>query len=231
MKMIFGGIYERKNAHYDYLNDQRYNYYIPVALKDKESGKIQYKMVDTYMINRPNIDGKDMEQRLWYLEQANCGETSWRIFYGHQDYFYQNIVRLSSDELDENDWKLIADLHDYELISDDASRDYLEQDLLEYLPLWNEDCYRWNSGGVGRIYKRKGAKKDGWRVYSHASYKYDFKMASDWVLNELETVCKDVLQNMTLARGKKKIIKNEIKKIRKYRSLSKEYREYCNNLK
>lgn len=231
MKMIFGGIYRRKRATYDSLNNQRYDYYIPAAYKDPDSGEVKYKMVDTYMISRPcwgKLDDRtDMEKRLWYLEQANCGETSWKIFFGHRDYYYQNIVNLASDELNEEYWELIADLHDYEIISDEESLDYLAQDLLDRVPLWNEDTYRWHCGGVGKVYLRKGAKKDGWKVYCHAEDTYSFGMTGDWKLDALEKTCKDVLQNMSVVRGKKKRIKNTLRKIRKYRKLAKEYYEFC----
>lgn len=230
MKMIFGGIYERKNRCYSDLNSQRYDIYIPAAYKDKD-GEIMYKMVDTYMVRNPCWGKVDMEKRLWFLEQANCGETSWEIFFGHNDYFYQNIVKLPTDELDEKDWELIADLHDYVMVGDDESNDYLEEDLLKYIPLWNEDTFRWHGYGVGKIYLRKGAKKDGWKRYCNALSQYNYGMTGDWKLNSLEKECKDILENMSLGYGKKKKIRNTLKEIRKYRKLSKEFYDFREKLK
>lgn len=233
MKIIFGGIYKRKHESHAYGDDQWYGYYIPVAIKHGD--KTLYKMVDTYTVKRTNISlrGTDMESRLWLLEQANCGETSYGIFYGHNDFYYQNFVELGSDNLDENEWELVADLHDYELVSDNESSHYLKQDLLECVPLWFEDSYRAGSGFsyvVGRTYVKKGAKKNGWLVYRHALYEYPFEFTSGWRLDELEKVCTQVLQTMSLKRGCKKPIKNTLKEIKMYRKLVKEWNDYCVNL-
>lgn len=231
MKVIFGGIYRnKKNYIYCDGNDQHYGYWIPAAAKDKD-GSISYKMVDTYMVDNPCWGKVGMDKRLWYLEQANCGETSWQIYNGHKNYYYQNVVFLKSDELNENEWELIADLHDYEAIDDEASRDYHPNDLLKYVPLWNEDCYRWDWNGVGKIYVRKGARKDGWQVYNHAIDNIPLRVTYSGDLNELEKICNDVLDNMILARGQKKQVKNMIKKIKKYRKLMKEYESFCKELK
>lgn len=227
MKIIFGAIYRRKDAHAG--NDQSYDYYIPAARKTEE-GKVLYKMVDTHMVSRPYLEKDNMENRLKYLEQANCGETSYKVFFGHQDYFYQNIVRLPNDELNENDWELIADLHDYEMISDRDAKDYLDKDLLKYVPLWDCDTYRYYGYFVGKIYLRKGAKRDGWQCYLHTLRDNEIELTSMWTLNDLEKNCKDILKKMSLGYGKKKIIQNTLKKIKKYRQLSKEYKEFCDKL-
>lgn len=231
MKMIFGGIYRRKKGTFSFLNKQRYDYYIPVAYREKEDAPIQYKMTDTYMVPNPYLgDNATIEKRLWFLEQANCGETSGKIFWGHGEYFYQNIVVLSSDELDEDEWELVADLHEYSIISDEDAKDYSEKDLLKYVPLWNEDSYRWHSYGVGKIYLRKGAKKDGLKRYYHSLEQHSLTMNPLWDLDCLEKDCKDILKNMELPRGGKAEIKITLKKVRKYRKLAKEYKNFCDEL-
>ena len=111
MKMLFGGVYKRKYP--TSWNDQQYGYYVPCIYEDKE-GKTRYRMVDTYMIGnlcwRSTDSTKEMEKRIEFLEGANKGESAWRIFFGCRDYYYQNIVNLYSDELNEDEWELIADL-------------------------------------------------------------------------------------------------------------------------
>ena len=228
MKMIFGGIYRKlNNCSY---NDQQYGFYIPVIWKDKENG-IHYRMVDTHMIQNPCWVDKSMTKRLWYLEQANMGETSWMIYMGCNDYYYRNIVDLTSDELSESEWKLLGDLHDYKMVNDDETNEYLDEDLIELCPLWHEDYYRWGSGMTGPNFVRKDAKKDGYSYYLNALSNYRFGFASDYSLKELEKRCKEALTTMTLGYGKKKEIKRTLKQIRKYRKLSKEFYNFCEGLK
>lgn len=229
MKMIFGGIYYRKNYRTESLNNQKYGYYIPVIVQDKE-GKKHYRMVDTYMVQNPCWCDKSMEKRLWYLEQANCGKTSGKIFYDHNNYYYHNIKDLESDELSESEWELIGDLHDYRLIDDNEANEYLDEDLISHCPLWNEDYYRWGSGCSGANYVKKTAKKDGYRYYRNALDNYSFGFTSDWSLNELEKKCKEALATMTFDYGYKKKVKNTLKQIKKYRKLSKEYEKFCKEL-
>ena len=227
MKMIFGGVYERKG--HDTYNDQHYYIYIPVAYKDKD-GIIHYRMVDTYEAEKLYGTAKTMEDRVKHLEQANCGESSWGIYHGPSNYYYQNYYNLPSDELDEKEWELLADLHDYKPVDDREVYDYLEEDKIMYVPLWQEDHYRWNGGGVGLHYVKKDAKKDGYSVYRNALSNYSFDF-DDWRAKTLEETCKDVLQNMALGYGKKKEIKNMLKKIKKYLQLSNEYDQFCKKLK
>lgn len=228
MNIIFGGIYRRRKD--DNRNDQHYYYYIPVAYTTKD-GVTKYKMVDTYMVRNPCWGKATFEQKIWYLEQANCGETSAQIFFGSAEYYYQNYYTIDSLELNDNDWELVADLHDYKMISDDEAREYMDEDLLKYLPLWNEDHYRWGSGAVGSCFVKKDANKDGWKIYSKASNDYVFSFKSTYYLDLLEQTCKDVLANMKLGYGKKTEIRKTLKKIKKYRKLAKEYDEFCRNLK
>lgn len=227
MKMIFGAVYKRKV--WDTRNDQHYYVYIPVAYKNKD-GVIRYRMVDTYEAEKHYGTAKAMEDRIKYLEQANCGESSWGIYCGPSNYYYQNYYDLPSDELDEKDWEMLGDLHDYKLVDDREVYDYLKEDKLMYIPLWREDNYRWNSGGVGCHYVKKEAKKDGYSVYRNALNNYSFGF-DDYSAKRLEEVCKDVLQNMSLGYGKKKQIKNMLKKIKKYKQLCKEYEQFCKTIK
>lgn len=229
MKAIFGAVYRKT---YNNRNDQHYYYYIPVAIKEND-GTIKYRMVDTYMIPRPSFMSTletEYDRKIWFLEQANCGEKSWEMFHGSSGYYYKNHYDIPSLELDENDWELIADLHDYRIISDDETREYLDEDLVKYLPLWWEDNYRWGSGRVGSCFVKKNAKKDGWSVYLKSSNDNYFGFDTEWRLESLEKTCKEVLANMKLARGRKAEIKRTLKKIRKYRKLSKEYDEFCKEL-
>jgi len=227
MKAIFGAIYRRLN---DSRNEQHYYLYIPVAyVKD---GTTRYKMVDTYEIPNPCWADESYEKKLWYLEQANCGETSAKIFYGPNDYYYQNYYELNSLELDDSVWKLVADLHDYRMIRDDEAREYLPEDLVMYLPLWLGDSYRWGTGGkVGRCFVKNNAQKDGWKIYIKSLADNDFHFTPDWRLKNLKETCKNVLANMKLGYGKKKEIKNTLKKLNKFSRLSKEYDNFCKNLK
>ena len=226
MKVIFGAVYRKIH---DTNNDQHYHHYIPVAHKT-EDGVIKYKMVDTYMIGNPCWGKTGYDKKIWFLEQANCGETSWKIYYGSSGYYYQNYYTIDSLELNENEWELIADLHDYKIISDDETRNYLREDLVEYLPLWNEDNYRWGSGLVGSCFVKKSAMKDGWKVYHKSLIDNDFGFATEWKLEPLEKTCKEVLANMRLGYGVKAKIKRTLKKIKKYRQLSNEYEEFCKSL-
>lgn len=231
MKIFFGGVYKRKCC--DTHNDQRYYIYIPVIYQDT-NGVTHYRMVNTKVIDKPCWGKINMEKRLWYLEQANRGTTSYKIFHdvsGHvSGYYYQNYYNLSSDELDEKEWELLADLHDYKTVDDREVYDYLEKDKIMYIPLWHEDCYRWDDGCVGHHYVKKDAKKDGYSVYRNALSNYSFGF-DGYGAKRLEETCKDVLQNMTLGYGKKKEIKNMLKKIKKYLQLSREYDQFCKKLK
>lgn len=226
MKAIFGAVYRKMH---DTNNDQHYYVYIPVAYKT-EDGVIKYKMVDTYVIDKPYYDKADYEKKIWFLEQANCGETSYKIYHSHRNYYYQNYYAIASLELNEDEWELIADLHDYKIVSDNEAIEFLNEDLVKYLPLWNEDHYRWDSSRVGSCFVKKNAEKDGWSVYLKSSNVNDFGFAGEWRLEPLEKTCKEVLANMKLARGKKAEIQRTLKKIRKYRKLSKEYDKFCKEL-
>lgn len=228
-KMIFGAVYRRK--HYDRPNDQHYHIYIPVAYKDK-NGIVLYRMVDTYEVKRPSskVGETEYDTKIKFLEQAYLGESSWNIFYGPSDYYYQNYYNIGSDELNDNDWELIADLHHYKIVSDDEAREYSEDDTLTYIPLWNEDRCRWGSGMVGSCFVKNGAQKDGWRIYNKALDDYPFGFASDYRLDKVEQTCENVLDNMKLGYGKKKVVRNTLKKIKKYKKLSKEYDAFCKSL-
>lgn len=228
-KMIFGAIYRRK--HNDKPNDQHYHIYIPVAYKDKD-GIVQYRMVDTYEVKRPRskVGETEYDTKIKFLEQAYLGESSWNIFYGPCDYYYQNYYNIDSDELNDKEWELIADLRDYKIVSDGEAKEYLREDTLTYIPLWNEDHYRWSNGRVGRCFVKKDAQKDGWRIYNKALNDYPFGFESDYRLDKLEQTCKNVLDNMKIGYGKKKTIRNTLKKIKKYKKLSKEYDVFCKSL-
>lgn len=225
--MVFGAIYRQKK--HRFTNDQEYGIYIPVIYEDKQ-GKLHYRMVDTYMVPNPCWGKVDLEKKLWYLEQANRGETSWMIYYGCDNYYYKNVINLSSDELDEAVWEMLGDLHDYRIIGDDACLDYLAEDLLESKPLWHEDNYRWHGGYAGSNYLKKTAKKDGWKTYCHAVHENAPTFTCSYCLEDLEKTCKEVLSSMSLKRGEKKPIKNTLKKIRKYRKLQQEYQAFCDSL-
>lgn len=227
MKMIFGGIYRKKYGRI--YNDQQYGFYVPVAYKDKDDN-IKYRMVDTYMIPNPCWGKINMEKRIWFLEQANCGETSWKIFFGPDNYYYKNYENIGSDELNEETWELVADLHDFTSISDEDARDYNEKDLTPLIPLWNEDSFRWNNGASGKRYVRKSAKKDGVNAYWHILGNQRSLFKSKWELNDFEEGLKNILNHMSLPYGFKKKVKNELKKIKKYRQLAKEYDEFCEKL-
>lgn len=224
--MIFGAVYRRKIS--DTVNDQHYYYYIPVACKINEA--VKYGMVDTYMVRNPCWGQVGYAKKIWYLEQANCGETAYSIFTGSHDYYYKNYYNIGSLELDETVWEMVADLHEYRIISENEAREYLSGDLAMYIPLWNEDCYRWHSEEVGSCFVRKDVRKDGWKVYSKCLYDNYFDFKDNGRLNFLEENCKNVLANMKLGYGKKKEIRKTLSKIRKYRQLSKEYDKFCENL-
>ena len=226
MKMLFGGVYRRKWG--TPRNDQSYGLYIPV-IKLRDDGIIGYRMVDTHMVRNPCWGKTDMEKRLWYLEQANRGETSGMIYYGPSNYYYSNYFELNSDELNENEWELVIDLHDCKIVDDRDANEYLEQDVVRYLPLWHEDNYRWSSGGVGCNYVKKNAQKDGYKVYLNGLRNYSFGFA-DYCARDTIEVCEKVLQNMKVSYGKKKEIKKTIKKAKKYLKLSDEYYRYCAEL-
>lgn len=226
MKIIFGGVYKRKCN--DTYNEQHYYIYIPVAYKNKD-GVIRYRMVDTYEVERPFDAVRTMEDRIKYLEQANCGESSYAIYHGPSNYYYQNYYNLPNDELNEEEWELLADLHDYKPVDDREVYDYLKKDKIMYVPLWREDHYRWGSGCVGLHYVKKTAKKDGYSVYHNALSNYSFGF-DNYYAERLEEICKDVLQNMVLGYGKKKEIKNMVKRIKKYLQLSNEYDQFCKKL-
>ena len=225
MKMLFGGIYTRKNeTHY---NDQSYGIYIPVIYKEGE--KLRYRMVDTHMVENPCWGSDDMTKRIWYLEQADCGETSWKIFFGPSNYYYKNFFELESDELKDSEWELVADLHDYRIVDDIEVYDYLDEDVLIHMPLWDEDFYRWHSRGVGRNYVKKYAKKDGYKVFRNGLSNNSFGF-SDYTARKMKDICEDVLKNMKVGYGKKKEIRDTIKRAKKYLQLSDEYYRFCASL-
>lgn len=225
MKIKFGCVYKKLN---DSFNDQHYYIYVPVIWKDKEE-KLHYRMVDTYEIGNP-YETKSMEERIKFLEQANQGETSWKIYHNCYDYYYTNYYELTSDELNDNEWKLICDLHDYKRISANDTNEYREEDVVRRLPLWNEDGYDWNYGeGYHCNYVRKDAKKDGTCVYINAMYSCNFEFTSDWKLDDFEKTCKECLK-MTLDRGYKTKIKKKLKEIKKYKELKKEFKDFQNKL-
>lgn len=228
-KMIFGAVYRRK--YNDKPNDQHYHIYIPVARKNKD-GVIQYRMVDTYEVKQPSskVGETEYDTKIRFLEQGCLGESSWNIFYGPSGYYYQNYYNIGSDELNDSEWELIADLHHYKIVSDDEAEEYLKEDTLNYIPLWNEDHYRWSSGMVGRCFVKNGAQKDGCHIYNKALNEHPFGFASDYRLDKVEQTCKNVLDNMKLGYGKKKAIRITLKRIKKYKKLSKDYDAFCKSL-
>lgn len=232
MKMLFGGVYKRKGNYF--WNEQMYGIYIPVIYIDKNGVK-HYRMVDTYEVEKyfssvPAELKSDTEKAIWRLEQANCGETSWHIYTGPSNYYYKNCVDLINDELDENNWELIANLHDYIKINPIDAEEYSDEDLIEHIALFNEDGYSWNYGArYNCTYVKKDAVKNGWRMFQKAKNDHYLDFLSDWDIEKLINKCKECL-TMKLKYGQKSAIKRHIKKTKKYLKLKEEFDQFCKEL-
>ena len=152
-KLIFGGIYKIDNEdlkrwrpnQVERLNDQHYGIWIPVHSINKE-GKEHYYMIDTYQMSHSYFEGafsSDRNERyealLKGLERCSDGEHGFCVAGNTYNYFYSAIIEVTDANF--HIFKLIADLHDYELSNDDECRKYNDEDVLHFIKLYNEHNY------------------------------------------------------------------------------------------
>lgn len=206
-KLIFGGIYkiDREDLRrwcpnqVERLNDQNYGIWIPVHSINKK-GEEHYYMIDTYQVSYSCFEGvfssdrnKRYEGLLEGLERCSDGEHGFYVAGNTGNYFYSAIIKVTDANF--HIFKLIADLHDYELSNDDECRKYNDEDVLRYIKLYNEHNYP-----SGIVLVRKGAKIN----YQH---KIDAKIsdirrwierprsASDYDMQELLKIEKEAIDN------------------------------------
>ena len=197
-KLVFGGVYRANSVevekycsrYTDRLNDQKYGWWIPVHTKDKKTNEDKYYMIDTYQISGDiykNRYANSKEERfkglIEGLESLDTPIERGNWVSGMPfNYYYSAIVKLDDNNI--KIFKLVADLHEYRLTDDKECRDYSEEDVIEFLQLYNEHCY--SSGGITIV--KKDAKinyankinakiSDIWKAihepYSYGNYDVD----------------------------------------------------------
>lgn len=206
-KLIFGGIYkiDREDLRrwcpnqVEMLNDQNYGIWIPVHSINKE-GKEHYYMIDTYQVPYSCFEGvfssdrnKRYEGLLEGLERCSDGEHGFYVAGNTNNYFYSAIIEVTDANF--HIFKLIADLHDYELSNDDECRKYNDEDVLHYIRLYNEHNYP-----SGIVLVKKGARinyqnKIDAKISDIRRWIERPRSASDYYMQELLKIEKEAIDN------------------------------------
>ena len=159
-KIVFGGIYTANpidlfgEEHINDSNpwDQRYKYWIPVCVPQKNGTK-EYYMINCYQIDwiYGHTRSEELENIIgrFAIEYKEDGSNALHKTY---NYYYRSGTKLTDYNL--YLFKLVANLHDYEYISDREAENYDPADLLENVMLYREHAY---PNGITLV--KKGARK------------------------------------------------------------------------
>ena len=206
-KLIFGGIDKIDTEdlrrwcpnQVEGLNDQHYGIWIPVHSINKK-GDENYYMIDTYQMSRNSFNGiynsnKDERYKalLEGLERCSDGERGFYVANNAYNYFYSAIIKITDTNF--HIFKLIADLHDYELSNDDECRKYNDEDILHYIRLYNEHNYP-----SGIVLVKKGARinyqnKIDAKICDIRKWIERPRSASDYEMQELYKIEKEAIDN------------------------------------
>ena len=177
-KLIFGGLYRAKDlteawkhtSHPDLsMNDQRYNFWIPIKFSGNKFVAPGYYMIDTYQVSSFNSYRTSFKNTI-LPRLISFGEDGDSAYYGCGDFYYNSRVRLTDETFEL--FELVADLREYTEIPLEDSFRYAEADVLRHIKLYREHNY---PGGICLI------KKDA-----------QFNM---W--NQVEVLCDKILENIT----------------------------------
>lgn len=156
MDIVYGGLYAVRPGAWS--NDQAY--YLAVPIPD-DKGNVW--MQDTYQLQRPSKKQGDKSITdaaiRCITESFKPGYKGYAVTSAKCNYYYQNQMRITSQQQLDNNFKLICDLRDYEYLPDANPEDYQDSDAVKYVKLFNEHGYSWDYGAVGVTLIRKGAKK------------------------------------------------------------------------
>jgi hypothetical protein len=180
-KLIFGGLYRAKDlteawkhtSHPDLsMNDQRYNFWIPIKFSGNKFVAPGYYMIDTYQVSSFNSYRTSFKNTI-LPRLISFGEDGDSAYYGCGDFYYNSRVRLTDETFEL--FELVADLREYTEIPLEDSFRYAEADVLRHIKLYREHNY---PSGICLV------KKDA-----------QFNM---W--NQVEVLCDKILENMTTPR-------------------------------
>lgn len=233
-KLIFGGIYRINYEdlkkwcpnQVEGLNDQHYGIWIPVHSINKK-GEENYYMIDTYQMSRDSFNNQYSNKDERYksllegLEKCSEGEHGNWIAYKTYDYYYSAIIKITDTNF--HIFKLIADLHDYELSDDNECRKYNKEDVLHYIKLYNEHNYP-----SGIVIVKKGAKinyqnKIDAKICDIRRWMKQPKSASDYEIQELLKIEKEAIDNNA------KYDKRELDKFINYNKFIRDLETLLNN--
>ena len=157
-KVVFGGLYSYSHNRFEKSkfgsdsysrNDQIYHLAVPYVDKNGNLG-----FQDTYQIRRYN--GSTYQTSYDYQVNvfkswADPEKGSWATYYASDFYYKSN--EIIKDESMLNDYKLICNLEDFEVLDDSKEiLDYEDSDVVRNVRLWNECGY---PRGISLV--RKGA--------------------------------------------------------------------------
>ena len=180
-EIIFGGLYRAKDlqkvwshtSHPDLsMNDQRYNFWIPIKFSGNDYVKPGYYMVDTYQVSSFNSYHTSFENTI-LPRLISFGEDGDSAYYHCSDFYYNSRVRLTDATFEL--FELVADLREYAEIKFEDSHKYAEADVLRYIKLYREHNY---PSGICLV--KKDAKFNIW--------------------NQIEVLCDNIIGNITTPR-------------------------------
>ena len=157
-------------------------------------------MIDTYQMSRDSFNNQYNNNKnerykslLKGLERCSEGEHGNWVAYKTCDYYYSAIIKITDTNF--HIFKLIADLHDYELSDNNECRKYNNEDVLHHIRLYNEQNYP-----DGIVIVRKGAKinyqnKIDAKICDIRRWIEQPKFASDYEIQELLKIEKEAIEN------------------------------------
>lgn len=162
-KIVFGGLYRPvcPDAYESPMGDGNSQWYgLAVPIPDSD-GSVW--MQDTYQLDRPfTKEGETATE----VAIRNITETfvpgygGWVVHHAMGNYYYDSRRKIATQS-DLDKFELVADLRDYELLPEDREgSEYLGEDVLYHVKLFNEHGFDWDLGSVGVTLVRKGARPD-----------------------------------------------------------------------
>lgn len=181
-EIIYGGIYRANQQALSFsdlpnytnrLNDQKYNYWIPIRVKSENLDKDCIYMIDTYQFDMPYNCRKDYNKMVEYLQSLAEDKDGNNYYKARKayDYYYSALVKLN--DINIKHFTLLVDLSEWTKSTGMEIRYYNNDDTYSYLMLW-----KYHNSGSGMFIKKKNAKLS-----------YDLK---------IDSMCNDILYNYSM---------------------------------
>lgn len=136
-------------------NGQGYGIMVPVKTSDG------WDFIDTYHLGSPSMKpGETLDEAsVRNIIELGSGEFDGYVSRVVSNFYHQNAI-FHCEEVPSR-LTLLFNVSDYDIISRREARDFDDDDVVLFVPMYREQHFDWGSGRtLGLCFVRKGAKKD-----------------------------------------------------------------------